>query len=57
MELKPHEVDRIASLARKKKLTQTDLEWGEPLQNELTKEAGSKEKTHSYRLLDERNWS
>ena len=51
LELKPHKVNRIASPASKKKLTKADLEWGKPLQNELTMEAGSKEKTHSYRLL------
>ena len=41
LELKPHEVDRIASPSSKKKLTKADLEWDEPLQSELTKEAGA----------------
>ena len=41
LELKPHEVDRIASPANKKKLTKADLEWDEPLQNKITQEAGA----------------
>ena len=41
LEKKPHEVDRIASPVNEKKLTKADQEWDEPLQRELTKEAGS----------------
>ena len=40
LELEPHEVDRIARPAKKKKLTEADQEWDEPLQSNLTKEAG-----------------
>ena len=41
LELKPHEVNRIASPGNETKLTKTGQEWNESLQGELATEAGT----------------